>query len=240
MNIDITTNILSEFYDVPACVFTKDGAVVSVALGKDSHDAYMKALDISPDIIMGSSVGFSKDIDEKSKKHIAACSQNLIKIEYELKDYKKNVINNAISDSEIDAENARLLALSLDKNKFKVVTKTVPTSEQIEDAIFAWKISKYLKPVSVLIAKDFKTVSLFQNESDIENAVEKALDFGCENTKNSALCISSYELSPHIVNACVQARVGVLIYSGGNIADTEFIKLADKYNLAILMTGIRI
>lgn len=237
---NLITDILSEFYDVPACVFEKDGLIVSVALGQNSHDAYLKALDISPDVIMGSSVGFSKDVDSKSAKHIAVCSQNLVKIECDLENYKKNIINKVLSDAETDAENARLLALSLDKNKFKVATKTVPTSEQIEDAIFAWKISKYLKPESVLIAKDFKTVSLFQDACDIETAVEKSLDFGCENTKNSALCISSDELTPHIIHACVQARVGVLIYSGGNIQNTEIVKLADKYGLAILITGIRV
>ena len=156
-----------------------------------------------------------------------------------MKNYKKNVINEALS-SDKDVENARILALSLDKNKFKVATKTVPTPEQIEDAIFAWKISKSLERESVLIAKDFKTVSLFQGENDIETLVEKALDFGCENTKNSALCISSDELTPHIINACVQARIGVIIYSGGNIRDVELIKLADKYGMAILITGIRI
>ena len=232
-------NILSEFYDLPACVFEKDGRILSVALGQNPHDAYLKAFDYNPSEMFNSSVGFSILPDEKSKKHIEACKAKLIEIEGELKDYKKKVINEALSSDE-DAENARVLALSLDKNKFKVATKTVPTSEQIEDAIFGWKISKYLERESVLIAKDFKTVSLFQGENDIETLVEKALDFGCENTKNSALCLSSDELTPHIINACVQARVGVIIYSGGNIKDVELIKLADKYGIAILTTGIRI
>ena len=235
----ITTNILSEFYDVPACVFTKDDAVVSVALGKNSHDAYMKAVDANPEAIIGASVGFSKEIDEKSKKLINACKHEIIKINCNLKDYKKTVINETL-DSDTDAEDARILALSLDKDTFKIATKTAPTAEQIEDAIFGWKISKYLKKNSVVIAKDFKTVSLFQGENDINNMIEKALDYGCENTKNSSMSLSFDELTPHIINACVQARVGVLIYSGGNINDKEFIKLADKYNLAILTTGIMI
>ena len=240
MTNTITTNILSEFYDVPACVFAKDGQVVSAALGQNAYDAYIKAFDYNPAEMFEKTVGFSVSPDEQCKKHINACKAKLLEIKGDLKDHKKNVINSALSDSDADAENARILALSLDKNKFKVATKTVPTSEQIEDAIFAWKISKYLNRESVLIAKDFKTIALFQDEKDIEEGVEKALSFGCENTKNSAICISSDELTTHIIHACVQARVGVLIYSGENIQNTELVKLADKYNLAILITGIRI
>ncbi|MBO7671810.1 hypothetical protein J6S88_00205 [bacterium] len=233
-------NILSEFYDVPACVFAKDGLVIAAALGQNAYDAYIKAFDYNPADMFDGTVGFSTAPDEKCQKHIKACKAKLVEIKGDLKDHKKNVINNALSDDNADTENARKLSLTLDKNKFKVATKTVPTSEQIEDAIFAWKVSKYLERESILIAKDFKTVALFQGTNDVEEMVEKALDFGCENTKNSALCISTDELTPHIIHACAQARVGVLIYSGGNIQNTELVKLADKYSLAILITGIRI
>jgi len=237
---NIIKNILSEFYDVPACVIAKDRKVLSVALGKNPDEAYLKAFDMNPEIMFNTSVGFSVKPDKKSERHLLACKAELVEIKGELKDHKKIVINNALSDNDADTENARKLSLTLDKNKFKVATKTVPTSEQIEDAIFAWKISKYLEKESVLISKDFKTVSLFQNENDIEDTVERALNFGCENTKNSALCISSDELTINIIHACVQARVGVLIYSGENINNIELVKLADKYGLAILITGIQI
>ena len=35
----------------------------------------------------------------------------------------------------------------LNKEMFKVVTKEKPTTEQIEDAIFGWKVAKYAKTI---------------------------------------------------------------------------------------------
>ena len=233
------TNILSEFYDVPACVLAHDEEVLSVALGQNSHDAYIKALDKNPTEMFGASVGFSKEIDEKSKKHITACKQQIAEIEGNLKDYKKKIVNEALS-SDTDAENARLLTLSLDKDKFKVVTKTVPTAEQIEDAVFAWKVSKYLSGENLMIAKDFKTLALSQNIEDIETEIEKAVDFACADAKNAVLHTSIDILPEHVINVCAQGRIGLIIYSGGNADDKNLIKLAEKLNLAIISTGVRI
>ena len=183
---NIIKSVLSEFYDVSACVIARGEEILSVALGQNSHDAYIKALDKNPAEMFGATVGFSKEIDAKSKKHILACKQNIIEINDNLKDHKKKVINEALS-SDSDAENARLLTLSLDKDKFKVVTKIVPTAEQIEDAIFAWKVSKYLSGENIMIAKDFKTLALSQNIEDIETEIEKAVDFACADSKNAIL-----------------------------------------------------
>ena len=164
---ELITNILSEFYDVPACVFARDGKVLSVALGQNSNDAYKKAFDMNPMDLFGASVGFSTKIDKISLKHITSCKQKIIEIEGELKEHKKNVINSTLSDNETDAENARILTLSLNKDTFKVITKTSPEPEFIEDAIFAWKVSKYLSGENLLIAKNFKTLAIFQNVGDI-------------------------------------------------------------------------
>lgn len=235
----VIKNILSEFYDVPACVLASKEQVLSVALGQNSHDAYLKALDKNPAEMFGAYVGFSKEFDEKTLKHITACKQNIVKTNYDLKKYKKTVINEALS-TDTDTENARLLSLSLDKDKFKVRTKTVPTSEQIEDAVFAWKVSKYLSGGNLMIAKDFKTLSLSQNIEDIETEIEKAVDFACADAKNSVLHTSVDILPEHIINVCAQGRIGLIIYSGGNADDKNLIKLAEKLNLAIISTGISI
>ena len=131
--------------------------------------------------------------------------------------------------------------LELNKDTFKVVTKTKPTTEQIEDAIFAWKISKYLAPVSVLVAKDFKTQSIFQAQPNSQSAVEHALNFACDSSKNAVMHVSDDILTEGIIHAAAQGRIGLIIYSGGD-ADFRELKinnLADKYEIAILTTGLR-
>ena len=42
----------------------------------------------------------------------------------------------------------------LNKETFKVVSKTKPTVEQIEDDVFAWKVAKHANSHAIVIAKD--------------------------------------------------------------------------------------
>ena len=73
---DIIKNILSEFYDVPTCVFAQGDTIISVALGANSYDAYLKSIDTNPEIIIGASVGFSKVLEFKGVGYKIALKGN--------------------------------------------------------------------------------------------------------------------------------------------------------------------
>ena len=65
--LDVTacTNILSEFYDVSACVIIKHNTPCGAALGKDVVDAWQKALDCDPLSAFGGIVGFTQVVNEE-------------------------------------------------------------------------------------------------------------------------------------------------------------------------------
>lgn len=256
-------NILSEFFDVPACAFVKNGYVFAVALGKDSNDAYLKAFDCDPVSSFSACVGFSSTVDAETAKHLQSYAipmiaapdfedtavdiltqgteTILVKLVSPLKSYKsfeqEKVLNTPFGEIRQETRNK----LELNKDTFKVVTSTKPTTEQIEDAIFAWKISKYLAPISVLIAKDFKTQSIFQAQPNSQSAVEHALNFACDSSKNAVMHVSDDILTESIIHAAAQGRIGLIIYSGGNgdINEIRVNNLASKYEIAILTTGLR-
>lgn len=254
-------NILSEFYDVPACTFVKNSYIFSAALGKNTNDAYLKAFDCDPLSSFSACVGFSKAVDVETAKHIQSYSipmiaapdfdenavdiltQNtnsiLVKLLTPLKNYKTYEQRKVSITPFGEIEQETKHKLELNKNTFKVATKTKPTTEQIEDAIFAWKVSKHLAPINVMAAKDFKTLSIYQAQSNTQNAVEHVLNFACESSKDAVLHISDNSLSEGIIHAAAQARIGLIIYSGGEYSDIKINNLADKYNIAILTTGIK-
>ncbi len=262
-DLSAIANILSEFFDVPACTFVKNGYVFSAALGKDTNDAYMKAFDCDPLSSFSACVGFTSTVDAETAKHLQSYSipmvvapdfedtavdiltqdseTILVKLTTPLKSYKtfaqETVAKTPFGEIQTETKNK----LELNKDTFKVATKTKPTTEQIEDAIFAWKISKYLAPINVLVAKDFKTLSIFQAQPNAQSAVEHALNFACDSSKNAVLQISDDILTESIIHAAAQGRIGLIIYSGGRgeFADIKINNLADKYNIAILTTGIK-
>ena len=262
VDLHAISNVLSEFFDVPACTFVKNGFVFSAALGKSSNDAYLKAFDCDPLSSFTASVGFSSTVDAETAKHLQSyaipmivavdfdaeavdiLTQNsetiLIKLLSPLKSYKayEQAVVTHTPFGEIRAESKN--KIELDKNTFKIATKTKPTTEQIEDAIFAWKIAKYLSPICAMAAKDFKTLSIYQAQANCQNAVEHVLNFACDNSKNAVLYVSDDNLTEAIIHAAAQGRIGLIIYSGGKHLNMKINNLADKFNIAILTTGIKI
>ena len=175
ISITELANIVSEFYDVCAVAIVKHAAPCGVALAPTIEEAYNKAFDCDPMASFFGAIGFSQKVDYEVAKHLNSMSVKLIiapdfedkalsllkenkaikivKLNTSLKDYK------ALAQKEVQVTPFGILyqdfnTINLGKDSFKVVTKTKPTTEQIEDAVFAWKISKYARSNSIVIAKD--------------------------------------------------------------------------------------
>ena len=148
-----------------------------------------------------------------------------------LKEYKKylsNVVHTTPLGTLVQTPNLS----ELDKDTFKVISKVKPTVEQIEDAVFAWKIAKHAKSQAIVIAKDLKTSAISQGLQG--SFVEYALNYSCEMAKESVMA-SDMPLTVHDINAAVQNRIGLIIVPS---ASKEVINAVDKYNVALITTGI--
>ncbi len=119
----------------------------------------------------------------------------------------------------------------LDKDLFKVVSTAKPTVEQIEDAVFAWKVAKHNSSQAIVIAKDLKTTAIAQGLQTA--SVEFALDYSCDMSKDAILA-SDMPITVHDVNVASQGRIGLIIVP---FADKEVVAQADKYNISVITTG---
>lgn len=260
LDISTAVGVVSEFYDVPAVAVIKHTTPCAVALGHDISDAYKKALDCDPISAFGGIVALSKPVNEDLAKHLNSLfievivapdfeenaldilkskkNIRLVKLNTPLQEYKKLLQKEVkitpfgvlIQDSDVK---------ELDKESFKVVTKTKPTSEQIEDAVFAWKVAKYAKSNAIVVAKDFKTLAIGQGQTSRIAAMEWALNYACDGTKDAVLASDGFFPAIDNIQAAAQARIGLIIQPGGSIKDSEVISEADKYNISMITTGIR-
>lgn len=261
--LDMTgaVNIVSEFYDVPSVAIVKHTAPCGVALGKDILDAYQKAFDCDPISSFGGIVAFSHVVNEKIAKLLSSVflevviapdfdeeafdilkgkkNLRIVKLNTSLEDYKK------ITNDEIKITPFGVLIQSpdkkeLDKDLFKVVTKTKPSAEQIEDAVFAWKVAKHAKSNAIVIAKNFKTLAIGQGQTSRICAMEWALDYACDgSTKDAVVASDGFFPAIDNIQAAAQGRIALIIQPGGSIKDKEVIEEANKYNIAMITTGIR-
>ena len=242
-------NLISEFYDVKAACTVKGTGICAVALGQTTSDAVQKVMDSNPIDFMDSVVVVSSEVDSEIARFLKesniivapAFTKNALEIlntrnvayvtiNTPLKDYK-NYISNDVKITPLGTLTQTPNLSELDKDLFKVVSKTKPTVEQIEDAVFAWKVAKHNTSQAIVIAKDLKTTAIAQGLQSA--SVEFALDYSCDSSKDAILA-SDMPITVHDVNVASQGRIGLIIVPN---ASKELIEQADKYEMAIITTG---
>lgn len=260
--LDMTSalNIASEFYDVPCCAIVKHNTPCGVALGKSQNEAYLKAFDADPISAFGGIIAFTQTVDKEIAKHassvflevviapefsdealeILKAKKNLriIKLNTPLKIYKtlvqKEIKVTPFGTLVQDVDNKEL-----DKNTFKVVSKKKPSTEMIEDMVFAWKVCKHVKSNAIVIAKDFKTLAICGGQTSRIDSMEIALNKACDGAKEAVAASDGFFPAIDNIQAAAQCRIGGIIQPGGSIKDKEVINAVDKYDMVMITTGIR-
>lgn len=260
LNLTEALNVVSEFYDVNCVTIIRHNKPCGVALGHSLYDAYTKAFDCDPVSSFYGVVGFSKPVDVEVAKHLNSMAVEvvvapdfepkavelfednpeikLVKLNTSLKDYRRLIVEEVYMTPFGVLVQDRNTS-ELNKEMFKVVTREKPTTEQIEDAIFAWKVVKHAKTNSSVIARDFKTVAISQGQTNVLSAVESALNYACDSSKDAVLASDTVLSSEDCIYSAVQARIGLIIQPGGSIKDSKIIDVCDKYGIAMITTGIR-
>lgn len=242
-------NLISEFYDVKAACSIKGTGICAVALGQSLADAVQKVMDSNPIDFMSSTIVVSSEIDSETARFfrdtnlIAAPkftknalefldSHNItyVTVKTPLKDYK-NYISNEIQVTPLGTLTQTPNFNELNKDSFKVVSKQKPTVEQIEDAVFAWKVAKHNNSQAIVVAKDLKTAAIAQGLQSA--SVEFALDYSCDSSKEAVLA-SDMPITVHDVNVASQGRISLIIVP---FAEKDVINQADKYNMSVITTG---
>ncbi len=260
LNASVALNIISEFFDVNCVAIIRHAKPCGVSLGRSLYEAYRNAFDCDPVSSFYGVVGFSKEVDLEVAKHLNSMSVEvvvapsfapeavelfkdnteikLVKINTPLKQYHRQ-IGEEIFLTPFGALIQEQNSSELNKETFKVVTNEKPTAEQIEDAVFAWKIAKYGRTNCAVIARDFKTFAISQGQTNAVSAVEHALDYSCDNSKDAVLASDTVLTSEDTIYSAIQGRINLIIQPGGSIKDQKLIDVCNKYGISMITTGIR-
>ena len=243
-------DVISEFYDVNAACAVKGTGICAVALGESLANAVEKVMDSNPIDFITSTIVLSQEVDseiarflkdtnivvapkytEKALEILKNHNITYITINTPLKDYK-NYLSNEIKHTPLGTIMQTPNTSELDKDLFKVVSKQKPTVEQIEDAVFAWKIAKHNHSQALVVAKDLKTTAISQGLQSA--SIEFALDYSCDMSKDAVLA-SDMPITVHDINVASQGRIALVIVP---FASREIIEQADKYSMGLITTGM--
>ena len=123
--------------------------------------------------------------------------------------------------------------------ELKYVTNRRPSEKELEDLLFAWKVVKHTKSNAIAIAKDKCTTGVGPGQVSRIWALENAIRQGGERIKDSVMASDAFFPFADCVEAAHKAGITAIIQPGGSIHDQDSIDAANKYNIAMIFTGMR-
>lgn len=256
--------LLKEF-DEPTIVACKHANPCGVASAQTICEAYLKAYNSDPVSIFGGIIVANREIDEDTALEINKIFVEIVLAPsfsdkaLEILSSKKNIrilklknIENKQPKGSLDIKKVSggLLVQNIDdklfddKTELEVVTETKPTKEQMEDLIFTWKIVKYVKSNGIAIGKNKQSVGVGPGQVNriwaCKQAIEHGTDqLGKETVEGAVLASDAFFPFADCVEECAKAGIKAIIQPGGSIRDEESINACNKYNIAMVFTGMR-
>ncbi len=252
-------DLVKEF-DGPCAVAVKHANPCGVGTGDTIFDAYINAYEADSISIYGGIVALNRQCGADTAAELSKIFLEIIIAPsytdeaLEILTEKKNIrllTLEGISEPndrrmlDVKKVGGGLLVQSLDcelldpAGELRVVTSRAPTDGEMEDLLFAWKVSKYVKSNGIVLAKGGKTVGIGPGQTNRVTAIELAVEYAGERAKGAVLASDAYFPFPDNVEAARAAGITAVIQPGGSIRDDDSIKAADEAGIAMVFTGIR-
>jgi phosphoribosylaminoimidazolecarboxamide formyltransferase/IMP cyclohydrolase len=258
LDLDAALNLLTDF-SAPTIAIIKHNNSCGLASHNDLAEAYRRALAGDPVAAFGGVVASNRIINlataqEIDKTHydvvVAPGYQKkaleLLRRKESLRLVKLAPYRPSSSELHLDFRRVRggLLAQTPDtltkpELKPRVVTKRQPSEAELSDLLFAWKAVKGIKSNAIVIAKDKALLGMGAGQPSRVVSVEIALKRAGARAKGSVLASDAFFPFTDGPESAIKHGVTAIIQPGGSVRDKEVIGLADKYNVAMVFTGVR-
>jgi phosphoribosylaminoimidazolecarboxamide formyltransferase / IMP cyclohydrolase len=133
-------------------------------------------------------------------------------------------------------------AKNVTAQELKLVTRARPTSAQMEDLLFAWRVAKFAKSNAIVFCKDGRTVGVGAGQmSRVDSARIAAIKAENAGLTLAHSVVASDAFFPFRDGVDVVAKAGAaaIIQPGGSMRDEEVISAANEYGIAMVFTGVR-
>jgi phosphoribosylaminoimidazolecarboxamide formyltransferase/IMP cyclohydrolase len=248
-DMDMAWKAVNEFEEV-CCVAVKHNTPCGVALGKDLHEAYVKAYECDSTSIFGGIIAVNRKLDAKTAEEIAKIFVEIViapdfdKDAVEILKAKKNlrIIKCDVkptNDFEISKLDGGILVQSSDDklvDETKVVTEKKPSKEEMDNLIFGMKVCKYVKSNAIVVVKDFMAKGIGGGQVNRIWPACQALD-----RAGDGVVLASDAFFPFSDVVCEAAKHGIksIIQPGGSIKDKDSIDECNKNGISMVFTGVR-
>ena len=264
-DMDAALSLAQEFVE-PTAVIVKHMTPCGVAGAEDLCEAFRLAREADPVSAFGGIIAVNEQVDLATAKEIVAPNSfydaivapgydpDALELIQGRKGWGQNIrileLNDATNgdDTEprFDMRRVRggLLLQEWDRIKedpthWKVATKRAPTVEELRTLFFAWRVCKFVRSNSIVLAKDMQTVGIGGGQVNRVNCVKLAVEQAGEKAKGAVMASDAYFPFPDGPEIAMRAGVTAIAHPGGSKKDQDTFDLADQLGVAVVLTGIR-
>ena len=265
LDTDAAWTAVREFSE-PAVIILKHQNPCGSAVAENIVEAYDRAFSCDPTSAFGGIIAANREIPLEFVEHFADIQKQFVEVliapsytaeARERLSKRKNLrvlATGGITHGgglEVRTVDGGLLVQDLDlacedARTFSVPTKRKPTSAELDDLLFAWKVCKTVKSNAILVAKDRMGLGMGPGQP---NRVHAAL-LACERAEQACerrgiaaagLVAASDAFFPFRDNVDTLAAHGVtaIIQPGGSVRDEESIEACNEHDIAMVFTGVR-
>lgn len=257
---DAALECVKEFSE-PTCVIVKHANPCGVAIADSLLAAYDKAYKTDPTSAFGGIIAFNRELDAETAN--AIISRQFVEViiapsvsteALALLAAKQNVRvltcgqwQDRSAGLDFKRVNGGLLVQDRDlgmvtEADLRVVSKRQPTEQELRDALFCWKVAKFVKSNAIVYARDNMTIGIGAGQMSRVYSAKiagiKAADEGLE-VAGSAMASDAFFPFRDGIDAAAAVGITCVIQPGGSIRDDEVIAAADEHGIAMIFTDMR-
>jgi len=259
---DAALECVKAFPESPACVIVKHANPCGVATADDLLTAYDLAYHTDTTSAFGGIIAFNRELDAKTAQAIVDRQFVEVIIAPAISDEAKAVVSakknvRLLCCGDFPAQQAEgldfkrvtggLLVQDRDtalvtEDELTVVTKKAPSTEQMKDLLFAWRVAKFVKSNAIVYVKNQQTVGIGAGQMSrvISSRIAGIKADDAELTVPGAVMASdAFFPFRDGLDLAAEAGISAVIQPGGSMRDDEVIAAADEHGIAMVFTGMR-
>lgn len=266
---DAALELVSEFRDgPPTVVIVKHANPCGVATGETLVEAYRMALECDSVSAFGGIIAVNRPLDGPTAEAISEIFTEVVaapgadeaaRAVFARKKNLRLILTGALPDPKRGGMTMKtvaggMLVQSRDNGfvpdkELKVVTKRVPTAQELKDCRFGWTVAKHVKSNAIVYAKNGATAGIGAGQMNRRDSAriaaikarEAAETYGWDEPRTVGSAVASDAFFPFADGLLAAAEAGAtaVIQPGGSMRDEEVIAAADEAGLAMVFTGMR-
>ncbi len=246
--------LLKEFEE-PTAVAVKHTNPCGVASDETVYKAFEKCYAADPKSIFGGIVALNREVDEKTAREMdgifleviiaPAYTEEALDIFGKKKNLRVLRIPSILEqDPSFEVKKVAGGLLLQEKNKsliseIKVVTEREPSSEEMRDLEFAYKVAKHVKSNGIVVAKNRQTLAVGPGQTSRIWAVENGLRNTIHDCNGSVMASDAFFPFDDCVTKAQEYGVASIIQPGGSMNDQESIDTCNRFGISMIFTGKR-